>query len=556
MAYTTRGIRPTIANQAGLLTGKVIDKQNTSFAAKVAEGKYEHYSKRVQGRLDHISSTLSQSILLLEASGIIEVPESATNDKIPRTISNSERIEQRNEKLYKKLEELKRINSMMETGGDIQTMSYIAKDLQATGKNFAINMSGMRTAKENTTSNNMPTVQESTTSEKIIQNARKATEEGFVREGDDPRKPRENIMALNSLLTNVIKYNRAVQASTRFTGAGAKPLDLIEKIKENLEKIDIGYLDSEIINLLWVKEELEMNRMVGLRLSLAIGNQYKEAGEIAENYYLRYLDQKLNTLNSLGRSAEASKLKKNFPSIGESHGPEGIIKSRNEFMENEIKKFDRLLNDAQEYLKFHRRLSQETIKRINAANVRLFSLYRIMAQDAMSQEERDYFAKRLGTNESLSATEKEDTVNGRIARLVNTASGFGQRLQTSQAHLTSEKLNLLGDIFGKSKDVLEMELMLMNAINKRDIYKYFSFLDKKHILIGEFLMAVISLKQAQNIIPGAGPEGGPGGNILPFRKSEIKKATGHNTSTPHDSDPRPAASAANEYLNPNQIEEA
>ncbi len=500
MTYITKRRRDNVKNASSGITARIIDSASPNLAVNFAEGRYEHYSIRVQNRLDHLSDTIENSLRLLKESGIVQFNDQGVSGASEESKSRHPYFnEEEKGRLSQKMQELEKLSGMA-NGTDFPTISTLVKDLKQTGKEFAEAL--FAEALEDSKPKIATPIYM-----RIINDAQTATGEGFKLQNGQSRATYKNVNALDSLLRDVIKYKISINTATKSVRSIPRASDpgthtLASKIREDLEKIDTEFLKSEIKDLLLVREELKMNRLVRLRLSFAVGDQFKEAGDIAERYYVRYRDNMINVLKETKNQADnvsvledASALESTNRAEKEKRTQTEHVKSRNEILEEETKKVEKFVSEVQEHLKFHRRLSKETIKRINAENVRLYSLYHVVAQSG-SEQDKLYLKKKLGVGDNIDAAEKEMSINGQIEKIVRTAKASGQNLHINTVSLQNkQELNLLGNIFGKSGDETEMVLMLMNAINQRDVYAYFKFLDLEHVLIGEFLLKLLALKQ-------------------------------------------------------------
>jgi hypothetical protein len=367
-----------------------------------------------------------------------------------------------------------------------------------------------------------------------------------------------------------------------------EPTFISQTENENANGQSATAMDSvgkNIINAIISREELNMVRMARLRLSFAAGNQVGDASRIAIDYHLRYQKEKktkemtiakLKSLiaedqfdkaaeltlkenlqredvNGLGKKfkkaladlydkiAEKPPQEKNITS---SKSEKNLLKSQ--FLENESEELAKKIKEAQSHLRTHRKLDKKTMESINGSNVRLVSLYKI-AEDTLNLNERN------------TLLEKIEEINGEIEKLAKTANGFGQKLKVSTSVvLENEKLEALKKAFNESANSIDFSLILMNDINQKDIYRYFKFMDKQHVFIGEFMLAILELKALKNSSEAVyqDPQDGsknpvPKDNVHPFPTSTIQKGT---TTTPNVAkSPAPASSTAD--LRPSILEE-
>lgn len=146
-------------------------------------------------------------------------------------------------------------------------------------------------------------------------------------------------------------------------------------------------------------------------------------------------------------------------------------------VEEDLARMEHLSSEALERLKLAKKLDRETIRELNAENIKLFSVYNI-AQLHLSDDERKALEERL------------DEVNGRMRNMGSRMSGYTYRTVS----LSELRLEVLRDVYLNSNNETEFQLMLMSKINQ-DIYRYFRFMNIQHVDLGELLMRITEMKR-------------------------------------------------------------
>ncbi len=539
-------------------------------AVNLAEGRYEAFSNIINSRLEGISRDIN---LISRTVGSLDLGPDA-------------RI------LVKKLEE---IQQMIE-GNNYDSTEEISKRLSSSGKAYARSI------------------------EAQDQNERIKREKTFLEEANNSSSIIEKeTKTFDDLLQVCVSYQRAIQKGTKFIstqtpGVTATPDHYLIELKNKISKMitnspktsehpdegreprirteptlsntknsgndnqgkttlgnsHLDRIENNITDALVAREQLNMMRMVRLRLSFPVGNQIGDSSKIVTEYPQNYRNEH-NTKNivlkklgdlianekfeeaaelaiserlqredikGLGRrfnSALADKYEKTSPEvIREQHAPATSEKkiSKDQFFEKEAEEVEKRIKDAQRYLRIHRKLDKKTIKTINSQNVRFVSLYKI-AQDSLNEEENNYILEKI------------EMLNNEIEKLATTATSYGQKIKIKKSEaLENEKLDSIKAAFNASIDSTDFSLILMNNLNQKDVFQYLRFMDKQNVFIGEFLLSLMELKSLpnSNTSGGAGPKpgksiGGQGDNVHHLRRKDQSRTS----SVPTTDTPPPAA---------------
>lgn len=540
MAYATTPSlrRGRKAAERGL--NSMIDSAPERLRAGVLEGKYEHYSIRVNDRLATLRKELKESIAILESNGLVskgkdvldrefiwkardisalvpdpasrhslmvrisEIYKSDTGDprSLTRAIANAINEEVANpvmrititgrfSKLVdetcskaNKTEALKWILGLVDGIGEFRTCDEIGLLLKKAGSEYAGN---------------------------LLASGEKGT---FDRTGDslvrmattllsDPSNL-ENAKRLDSLSEKIVKYERSTHPKHDrgiFSTSQSNSI-LRAKVLDSLYSIDTAALAAEAKNLLYAKEALRMNRLVRLRLSFSLGEKHAEAAEIASTYFKKYYQERRKLgeeeymrLQYHGMQEQAERLvgRWGLDSDGKTARPEGS-RSASEILLGEAMKLEQMLREAEEHLKFSRKLGKGSTMAINAASTRLYSLYNTSSEKLRGDALFPELMEKLGITEK--GEPSPESIPSMLGRLIGTANSYGNKLSFISIDVKNEKIRRLSDVFSNSESDTEMILMLMNANNQKDIYRYFGFLEKRSVHIGEFMLAALELKKA------------------------------------------------------------
>ncbi|HUB92584.1 MAG TPA: hypothetical protein VL945_01345 [Candidatus Saccharimonadales bacterium] len=279
-------------------------------------------------------------------------------------------------------------------------------------------------------------------------------------------------------LHDVETLEKDVKADTKTVRRMLSRMDLAAEVRGRIGNRRCNSLKDQIDRFLVASALLDLNHAVQSKLKLRVGDQIGKAAEAAKEYHNAYEQKSLRTRSRASPLATTS----TTPII--------------DFL-SDADKLMKLTSQALEHASTHEVLDKISIRRINAKNVKLFTIYNTIS-GYLSQQQRDQMEIVL------------EQINKNVEGIATSLN-----LNSSVVPLGDMKTDALRSAFTNSADRSGFEAAI-NKAARGSIYEFFDYHTKMRVNVSEMIKRLAELKEINSGQPpqAYGPATAPA--ILPI----------------------------------------